>query len=194
MDTPPSAAAHATSTATPAPVIQSYAVLPPRSYADLLRRRSKESTSGETSMSASENEIVFSPLLSEIPFDVDSTFPQRRLLCSIRPPKREGDAPKSTLTFDANYAVFKQLARLMTTEFSCRILSSAWRLGLLMALDPYFVPDTERRSLLASIFILTLPWHPESEFDAKEVDAPVAQMVASPVTVAQCKTATVSGE
>ncbi len=131
-------------------------------------------------MSASDNEIVFSPLLSDIPFDVDSTFPQRRLFCSIRPPKRERDAPKSTLIFDANYALFKQIARLMTTEFPCRILSSAWRLGLLMALDPYFVSDSERREILASIFVLTLTWHPDSEFEEKEVDALVTQMTVRP--------------
>jgi hypothetical protein len=137
-------------------------LISPPSYAQVLARRSSRRNNTDISSTdiSSEAELIVSPFITSLPTRLDSRYGQASFYVAIRKPSQhdETNISRSKLTLDASDSLHRELCALLVRLAPHSILSRATELGLLCALDPYFLDENTSKSILACIFCLTFVW------------------------------------
>jgi hypothetical protein len=141
-------------------------LLPPPSYAQVLARRTSRRNSTDISSTdiSSEAEFIVSPFITSLPTRLDARYGQTSFYVAIRKPSHpdDGHISKSKLTLDASDLLHREICALLVQLAPHSILARANELGLLCALDPYFLDEATSKSILACIFCITFVWPHET--------------------------------
>jgi hypothetical protein len=100
------------------------------------------------------------------------------------PPEPHSTQSKKKLLLDPSDLLHKELCAILLQLAPTSVLSRAPELGILCALDPYFLDDAMSQSVLACIFSLTLVWPTETVQDSdiqSAMDAFCARGGSSPI-------------
>jgi hypothetical protein len=132
------------------------------SYAQVLARRTARRSSSEPSSTdiSSDAEFTVSPFITSLPRRLDSRYGQASFYVAVRKPSPsdETHATRPKLTLDASDSFHRELCSLLLQLAPQSVLARATALGLLCALDPYFLDSATNKSVLACIFTLTFVW------------------------------------
>ena len=136
------------------------------SYAQVISiRAARSGTSGTDTSDYSDSEFHISPYITSLPRRLDSRYRQKTIYAAIRKPSPADAAQsinlKRKLLLDHSDTLHKELCRVMLNLAPDSVLSSAPSLGILCALDPYYLDQELSKSTLSCIFSLTLVWPAE---------------------------------
>jgi hypothetical protein len=141
-------------------------LLPPPSYAQVLARRTSRRNSTDISSTdiSSEAEFIVSPFITSLPTRLDARYGQASFYVAIRKPSHpdDGHISRSKLSLDASDLLHREICALLVQLAPHSILARANELGLLCALDPYFLDEATSKSILACIFCITFVWPHET--------------------------------